>query len=81
MKTREYIVLQDEDGFLHFVDEIIRCKDCKYSVQCMKVAYINDETDIISNPIYYCAFRDVWQDTKKDNFCSYGKWREKWQEN
>lgn len=34
MKTREYIVLQDEDGFLHFGDELVRCKDCKEYKYC-----------------------------------------------
>ena len=30
MKIREYTYLQDEDGFLHFGDELVRCKDCKW---------------------------------------------------
>lgn len=60
MKTREYIVLQDEDGFLHFGDELIRCKDCKWYDNIGCALIIVDEED---RP-------------KPDDFCSYGERKE-----
>ena len=46
------------------VVEVVRCKDCKYSI------------DIIGNPNLFCALAISMAEMEFDDFCSYGERKE-----
>jgi hypothetical protein len=52
MKIREYIYLQDENGFFHFGDELVRCKECKWF---QDGEWCNCWTDSV-NPTDFCSY-------------------------
>ena len=66
MKIREYIYLQDENGFFHFGDEIIRCKDCKH----MKYAIDKGKNGM-------CGIHGALIIMSGNDYCSYGERKEK----